>query len=308
VNEVYYYDTVSYKNGNPKLQVNSEEFWANIQKMFAELSPETDEFCQFMLQNKLLDTELRKGKSSISYMTFLHKYGQPFILANFEGTWKDCSLTIHEMGHAFQYYQTHKEGIRQIEYVSAGNAIAETHAMGMELLNWDSYSLFFKEGTSKFQFYRINQFLGTIVYCCMSEDFQQFIYRTPQASPTEHNQKWLELQKVYYPYQTDAYYEDNAYLKAGHEWQENPQIFCYPFYAVEYSLATLCAFQFWMKSERNKEETWEDYLRLCKVGGKYSYFDSLQLANLRSPFDETVIKEIAEFLGDWLEKVDDSGF
>ncbi len=83
---------------------------------------------------------------------------------------------------------------------------------------------------------------------------------------------------------------------------------CMPFYAVDYSLANLCAVQFWMKSKENKEEAWKDYLRLCKVGGKYSYFESLQLANLRSPFEEEVIQQIADFLGDWLEKVDDSGF
>jgi len=307
VEEVHYYDTVKYKSGNPTLQVGSEELWANVQKMYAELSPETDKFCRFMLENQLFDTENRKGKHTGAYMASIKKYGLPFILANFTGRANDFSTLTHEMGHAFQVYQTHKEGIRQIEYLGVPTEIAEIHAITMELFTWDWYSLFFKEDTAKFQFRQMSSMLETITDCCLAEDFQQFVYRHPDASSTQRNQKWLDLKKAYHSDQTESS-QNHPYLEAGHDWQMNGQIMCRPFYAVDYSLATLCAFQFWMKSKENKEETWEDYLRLCKIGGKHSYFESLQSANLRSPFDETVIKEIAAFLGDWLEKVDDSEF
>lgn len=307
IEEVHYYDTVKYKSGNPKLHVNSEELWVNVQKMYAELSPETDALCRFMLENELLDTENREGKYTGAYMISIKKHGLPFILANFTGRAQDFDTLTHEMGHAFQQHQTHKEGIRQIEYLSVQTDIAEIHAIAMELFTWDWYSLFFKEDTAKYQFLQISGMLNTITSCCLAEDFQQFVYRHPNASSSERNQKWLDLNKAYYPYHTDTI-RSHPYLKAGHNWQMNGHIMCRPFYAVDYSLATLCAFQFWMKSKENKEKAWEDYLRLCKIGGKYSYFEALQKANLRSPFDETVIQEIAEFLGDWLEKVDDSEF
>ncbi len=308
VKEVHYYDASQYKNGNPKLQVKGEELWSNTQKMYAELSPETNDFCRFMLENELLDTEPRKGKAQTAYMTFLGKYKQPFIFANFHGTHHDFNILTHEMGHAFQYYQTKKEGILQMEYEMPTRDVSETHAISMELFTWDWYSLFFKEDTAKFQFSKISGMLDSIVSNCLNEDFQRFIYKTPHASPTERNQKWLELKKAYYPYNSDALYEGSSYLKEGHNWLMNAHIFCRPFYAVEYSLATLCAVQFWMKAQKDKKGAWENYLRLCKSGGKYGYFEALQLANLRSPFEEEVVQEIAEFLGDWLENVDDSGF
>ncbi|MGB1243223.1 MAG: M3 family metallopeptidase, partial [Chitinophagales bacterium] len=210
-------------------------------------------------------------------------------------------------GHAFQMYQTHKEGVQQIEYLNFPADLAEIHAISMELFTWDWYSLFFKEDTAKMQFRQISDMLNIIINCCLSEGFQQFIYRNPDASSTQRNQKWLDLNKAYHPYQTETS-RSHPYLKAGHDWQTHGHIMCMPFYAVDYSLATLCAFQFWMKSKENKEETWKDYLHLCKIGGKHSYFEALELANLRSPFDETVIQEIAEFLGNWLEKVDDGEF
>lgn len=307
VEEINYYDTVKYKSGNPTLQVNTKELWENTKKMYAELSPETDEFCRFMLENELYDTENRKGKHTGAYMASIKKYGLPFILANFTGRANDFHTLTHEMGHAFQIYQTYKEGVRQIELLGTQSDIAEIHAISMELFTWDWYSLFFKEDTAKMQFRQIADMLDTITSCCLAEEFQQFVYRTPNASPAERNQKWLELNKAYYPYLTDSA-RNHPYLKAGYDWQMNGQIMCRPFYAVDYSLATLCAFQFWMKSKENKGQTWQDYLQLCRIGGKHSYFEALELANLRSPFDENVIREIADFLGDWLEGVDDSKF
>ncbi len=307
VEEVHYYDTVQYKSGNPTLQVDSKELWANTQKMYAELSPETDEFCRFMLENELHDTENRKGKHTGAYMASIKQYGLPFILANFTGRAHDFHTLTHEMGHAFQIHQTYKNGIRQIEYLGGESDIGEIHAISMELFTWDWYSLFFKEDTAKMQFRQISDMLDTITSSCLSEDFQQFVYRHPNATSSQRNKKWLELNKAYYPYRTSAA-RSHPYLEAGNDWQMSGHIMCRPFYAVDYSLATLCAFQFWMKSKENKEETWEDYLRLCKIGGKHSYFEALQLANLRSPFDENVIREIADFLSDWLEGVEDSQF
>ncbi len=308
VKELHYYDTVSYKNGNPKLQTEGAELWSNMQKMYAELSPETDEFCQFMLKNELLDTAIRKGKTPGAFATSIKKHGLPFILGNFTGIASDFHALTHEMGHAFQDYQTHKAGVHQVELSNPQSDVAEIHAIGMELFTWDWYPMFFKEDTAKFQFSKITKMLTSIVSNCCREDFQQFVYRNPKASSEERNQKWLELNQIYAPHHTKAIYGDNAYLKSGSQWQSNPHIMCMPFYAIEYSLANLCAVQFWMKAQNNKEETWNDYLQLCRIGGKYTYFESLQLANLRSPFEEEVIKEIAEFLSDWLEGVDDSGF
>ena len=38
-----------------------------------------------------------------------------------------------------------------------------------------------------------------------------------------------------------------------------------------------------MKKDRAK--AWEDYCRLCRAGGSLGYFQLLQLAGLRSPFE-----------------------
>ena len=42
------------------------------------------------------------------------------------------------------------------------------------------------------------------------------------------------------------------------------------------------------------------YLRLCKAGGSMSFLDLVKLANLKSPFDPKVFKEVANKINDWL--------
>lgn len=304
-----YYDALQFKNGNPHPQVSFEEMMANMQKMYAELSPETDEFCRFMLENELLDLEVRKGKYPGGYMTSIGAHSLPFILANFNGTAFDFDVLTHEMGHAFQYYQTRKNGIDQIEYLYASPDACEIHSMAMELFTWKWYALFFKEQTPKFQFNKIQGQINTILSCASCEDFQQYLYLNPSHSHEERNQKWAEVNAEYFPNTSnEAYFDGNKYLQEGRDWLDIAHIITMPFYMIDYALATICALQFWVKAQKDWEGAWRDYLRLCNAGGTRSFTELLQLANLKSPFEESTLKDIADFLSNWLAGVEDSEF
>ena len=54
--------------------------------------------------------------------------------------------------------------------------------------------------------------------------------------------------------------------------------------------------------QKNKQEAWKDYLRLCKAGGSMSFLNLVNLANIKSPFDPKVFKEVANKINDWLTK------
>ena len=36
----------------------------------------------------------------------------------------------------------------------------------------------------------------------------------------------------------------------------------------------------------NREEAWNDYVRLCEVGGTKSFLGLVEYANLKSPFED----------------------
>jgi len=103
-------------------------------------------------------------------------------------------------------------------------------------------------------------------------------------------------------------YEGINYLESGALWQKQTHIYKLPFYYIDYCLAQICALQYWKKSLENKNETWEDYYNLCKVGGKNNFSELIKIAKLDSPFDERSVKNVVEFCDKYLESIDDSAF
>lgn len=78
-----------------------------------------------------------------------------------------------------------------------------------------------------------------------------------------------------------------------------------PFYYIDYTLAQICALQFWKKNHENHEAAWEDYLNLCKLGGSKPFLELVAAADIRSPFEEGTVKETIDIVEDWLNKIDD---
>ena len=69
-----------------------------------------------------------------------------------------------------------------------------------------------------------------------------------------------------------------------------------PFYYIDYALAQVCAFQFWLRDLTDHRAAWGDYLRLCKAGGSKSFVDLVALARLRSPFEEGTLRAVVAAL------------
>ena len=54
--------------------------------MYSELSKETKEFFDFMMENELMDLVTKKGKAAGGYCTYIPNYKAPFIFSNFNQT------------------------------------------------------------------------------------------------------------------------------------------------------------------------------------------------------------------------------
>jgi len=52
----------------------------------------------------------------------------------------------------------------------------------------------------------------------------------------------------------------------------------------------------------NKEKAWEDYLKLCKVGGSLSYLETLEYANVSNPFEAGSVKKSCSYAKAILEE------
>ncbi|MCB2296460.1 M3 family oligoendopeptidase [Clostridium tagluense] len=298
---LYYYDEgISFKSGNAKPQGNPGWIVNNGKKMYEELSKETGEFFNFMINNELMNLESKKGKAGGGYCTFIGKYKSPFIFSNFNGTSGDVDVLTHEAGHAFQAYCSRNYAVP--EYNFPTNEAAEIHSMSMEFLTWPWMNLFFEEEELKYKFNHLSEALLFLPYGVTVDEFQHFVYNNPEASPTERKLAWREIEKKYLPHRD---YAGNDYLERGGFWYQQGHIFGSPFYYIDYTLAQVCAFQFFKKANDNRENAMADYMNLCAAGGSKSFLGLVELANLKSPFDDGCIKSVINDIKIWLDSVDD---
>lgn len=296
----FYDEAIKFNSGNADPHGSPEWILNHGKTMYKELSKETDEFFTFMTENNLLDLLSKKGKMSGGYCTYIPEYKAPFIFANFNGTAHDIDVLTHEAGHAFQVYQS--RGFEVPEYLWPTYEACEIHSMSMEFLTWPWMKLFFENDTEKYKFIHLSEALLFIPYGVTVDEFQHWVYENPEVTPQQRREKWLEIEKKYLP--TRDYGEVNE-LKNGIFWFRQGHIFSSPFYYIDYTLAQVCSFQFWIKSREEREKAWQDYLNLCKLGGSKSFFELMKSANLKNPFEEGTLAAVIPKIKEYLDSVDD---
>ena len=296
----FYDEAIKFNSGNADPHGSPEWILNNGKTMYKELSKETDEFFTFMTENNLLDLLSKKGKMSGGYCTYIPEHKAPFIFANFNGTSHDIDVLTHEAGHAFQVYQS--RGFEVPEYLWPSYEACEIHSMSMEFLTWPWMDLFFENDTDKYKFIHLSEALLFIPYGVTVDEFQHWVYENPEATPKERREKWIEIEKKYLPTRDYGEVEE---LKNGIFWFRQGHIFSSPFYYIDYTLAQVCAFQFWIKSRENREKAWQDYLNLCKLGGSKPFFELMKSANLKNPFEEGTLAFVIPKIKEYLDNVDD---
>jgi M3 family oligoendopeptidase len=301
VEQLKFYDEgFNYQTGNATPKGSPEWIIENGQKMYEDLSGETGEFFKYMQDTNLMDLVAKKGKAGGGYCTFIQKYKAPFIFSNFNGTSGDIDVLTHEAGHAFQVYASRHFEIPEYNWPTF--EACEIHSMSMEFFTWPWMDLFFKEDTDKYKFSHLSDALLFLPYGVSVDEFQHWVYENPTATPKERKLKWREIERKYLPHKD---YDGNEYLENGGFWQRQGHIYNSPFYYIDYTLAQICAFQFWKRSRENHEAAWEDYLNLCKLGGSMSFTKLVKEANLISPFKEGCVQSVVGEIEAWLNTVED---
>ncbi|WP_155972557.1 M3 family oligoendopeptidase [Streptococcus ruminantium] len=300
-----YYDlNLEFLDGNAVPQGDPDFILDQAQKMYHELSAETGEFFDFMVEHELLDLVAKTGKDSGGYCTYIPDYKSPFIFSNFNGTSGDIDVLTHEAGHAFQVYRS--RWIQSPEVVWPTYEACEIHSMSMEFMTWPWMDRFFKEQVDKYKFSHLAGTLLFLPYGVLVDHFQHEVYEHPEMTPAERKATWARLQAQYLP---DRNYSDSEALSRGIFWYRQGHIFASPFYYIDYTLAQVCALQFWKRTQVDHDENaWEDYIRICDLGGTKSFLQVVAAANLQSPFKEGALESTAQAAANWLAAVNDTAF
>ncbi len=298
LDKLYFYDEpLFFPTGNSNPKGEPEWIIEQAASMYKELSPETNEFFEYLKKNELMDLVARKGKAPGGYCTIINDYKSPFIFSNFNGTTHDVIVLTHEAGHAFQCYMS--LGFDVPDYYFPTYEACEIHSMSMEFLTWPWMKLFFKEDEGKFRHSHISKALFFWPYGAAVDEFQHDVYSRPSMTPKERKQTWRSIENRYMPWKDYGGFE---FPESGGFWQQQRHIYESPFYYIDYTLAQTCAIQFWQRSEENPQKAWSDYLRLCKAGGSASFLELVELAGLTSPFKDGTIGAVVNSMENWMDQ------
>lgn len=299
-----WYDyNLQFLNGNATPKGTSSELVAAASKMYKEMSPETDEFFTFMKESELLDLEARPGKSGGGYTSTINSYKAPFIFANFNGTSGDVDVLTHEAGHAFMAFRC-RDAIVEDNIWPTFEA-CEIHSMSMEFFAYPWMEYFFKDETEKYKYSHLVECITFVPYGVAVDEFQAYVYENPNITPVERRAKWREIEQKYLPH---IKYGKNAFLNDGGRWMRQAHIFEEPFYYIDYTIAQICAFQFFNAMQSDYKQAWERYLNLCNLGGSETFLNLLKNKEVKlvSPFKNGCIKKVVKPIKEYLKQFDDS--
>ncbi|MCL2362738.1 MAG: M3 family oligoendopeptidase [Defluviitaleaceae bacterium] len=292
-----YDDFFEYPEGNAKPIGTPDDIFTHGKKMYHELSAETAEFIDFMLENELFDVLTRPGKRAGGYCSHIPIYRAPFIFANFNGTSGDIDVLTHEAGHALAGYMSRDVYPSALRRYSMETA--EVHSMAMEFFTWPWMEGFFGDQTKKYYYSHLASALIFIPYGTMVDEFQHHVYERPEMTPVERNALWLELEGKYRPY---LEMDDFPFYGEGRRWQAQGHVYGMPFYYIDYCLAQIMALSFWTDNQKAPKEAWEKYMRLLGFAGTKTFVELIEDAGLPSPFVPDNLKTVADAAVAWLDK------
>ncbi len=290
---------LAFRSGNPRPRGNARDILEAGTKFYSELSQETKEFWNHMMENEMMDVLSRPGKAMGGYCTDIRTLKTPFIFANFNGTAHDVKVITHEAGHAFATWVNRDRIPGDTMWPSLEGC--EVHSMAMEFFAEPWSGLFFGEDGKKFNFTHLSERLCFIPYGTMVDHFQHLIYEYPDFGPEERHMLWQELLGLYMPWVRP---DDIPFYGEGKGWQRQMHIYKRPFYYIDYCLAQTVALQFWARIQEDSKAAWQTYMDYTRLGGSMTFTDLLKTAGLDSPFDADCLRKICMKANEWLNSVD----
>ena len=296
-------NALMFRSGNPTPCGDADAIVAQGKKFYDELSPETSEFFNKMLDDQLMDLLSTPGTAGGGYCTGLGDYAVPFIFANFNGTQHDVEVVTHEAGHAFAAYMNRN----RIPYATVWPSMegCEVHSMSMEFFAWPWAEGFFGKDARKFRYSHLAGALTFIPYGTMVDHFQHIVYEKPDMTPKERHGVWKELLGVYMPWMQLG--DEIPFYGEGEGWQRQMHIYQSPFYYIDYCLAQTVSLQFWAMLQKDRAEAWSHYMAYTLQGGSRVFTELLKNAGLTSPFEESCLRGVCETAKQWLDNYDLTG-
>jgi len=279
-----------------------DQFVGAARRVFDRVDPVLGGQFQTMIDEGLLDLDSRKGKAPGGYCETLHFRGRPFIFMNAVGLVDDVMTLLHEAGHAFHAFASHRQPL--IWQRHPGSEAAELASMSMELLASPHLAqptgYFTPEDHRRAWLEHLEDVLLSLVHIASVDAFQTWIYTSPDgADAVARDEAWLRIRSRFERGVDWSGLERERVAR----WYRQLHIFMYPFYYIEYGIAQIGALQIWRNSLADHAGAVARYREALALGAVRSLPDMYRTAGARLSFDVGLIGELVELVEDQIEKI-----
>jgi oligoendopeptidase F len=271
------------------------EFVGKARRVFDQVDPVLGREFQTMIDERLLDLDSRKGKAPGGYCETLHHGGRPFIFMNAVGLVDDVMTLLHEAGHAFHAFASHRQPL--IWQRHPGSEAAELASMSMELLAGrhlvQPTGYFTPEDHRSAWLEHLEDVLLSLVHIASVDAFQTWIYTSGEGhDAAARDAAWLRIRSRF-ERGVDWSGLDRERVA---RWYRQLHIFMYPFYYIEYGIAQVGALQIWRNSLRDPAGAVARYREALALGAVRGLPEMYRTAGAKLSFDADTIGPLVELV------------
>lgn len=299
VDTLMFYDLPCFfKYGNPVPQIKKSEYRKVAGDFFGKIFKSKPSFFDVLSEHGFTDLLSRANKTTGGYCVYLDDYSIPFIFMNGNGTADDIATIVHEGGHAYAFIRS-AEVSPFTECLQPTLETCEIHSTSMEYLSYPFMDMFYGEYAEQYRQLHMTDGINFLPYGCMVDEFQHIVYDNPELTPDERHAEWKKLEEKYQPF--NEYGDEFPFHSMGGAWMKKQHIFEVPFYYIDYCLSQICALELWEEAQEDMNSALDKYNTLCSSGGTDTFLKLIKDADIKSPFDEDVVKRLAYKMCRFLE-------
>ena len=274
---------------------DTETFVERAKHIFRRVDPELGRQFSLMSDERLLDLESREGKAPGGYCTKLSFRGKPFIFMNAVGIPDDVNTLVHEAGHSFHDFASHRQPL--IWQRSPGHEAAELASMSMELLASpylvapDGY--YSADEARSAWIEHLEDIIFSLAHIASVDAFQSWIYTSGQGGDAKaRDAAWLDIRSRFERGVDWSGLESERVSR----WYRQLHIFEYPFYYIEYGIAQLGALQVWRASLADAPAAVRRYRDALALGGTRPLPEIYRTAGAALVFDADTMGELVSLV------------
>lgn len=281
---------------------DAAELSGKARRVFDSVDPILGRQFGTMIDESLLDLESRRGKAPGGYCDTLHFRGRPFIFMNAAGLVDDVMTLLHEAGHAFHAFASHRQPL--IWQRHPGSEAAELASMSMELLAAphlvEPVGYFSDEDARHAQLEHLEDVLISLSHIASVDAFQTWIYTSGEGhDAAARDAAWLDIRSRFERGVDWSGLEQERVAR----WYRQLHIFLYPFYYIEYAIAQIGALQIWRNSLIDPVAAVTSYRRALALGATRPLPELYETAGARLTFDVRPIAELVHLVEEHVDRL-----